>query len=301
MSIPNRHASPSLVNRHSRLPSGRHAIGVLLAIAMAGVLLGGVYTVDTGNVAVEKTLGRVDLQEIGEGLHWRVPFLTQVTEYSAKTITIDLLDMMPKAKDNLTLEGLDVSIFYRVQPQQIADMTVKYAASAQRDGSEWLPLYALVYRTARSEIYQKVSQIASLELHRERSSLADMIAISLKDSLDEKDTGVVDIDRVVIRDLKTDQSIEQSIQLAVQNQKKLEAKQVEVEIAQKDAEIEIKRAQGLAEANRIINQSLTVEYLQHEVNEALKLYGTNGCPATIIPANMQGSQVLLNASGTSKP
>ena len=59
------------------------------------------------------------------------------------------------------------------------------------------------------------------------------------------------------RALNTDPSIEASIREAVANQKKLEAKQISVDIARKDAEIEIERARGIAEANRIINESLT--------------------------------------------
>lgn len=302
MVLPTRHGNDEQENKvMARFDRLKRSLRLVPLLFVAALLFGGLYTVETGNVAVEKTLGRVDLDEIGEGLHWRLPFVTQVTEYSAKTITLDLLNMAPKAQDNLTLEGLDVSFFYRVQPHQIAEMTVKYASSAQRDGSDWLPLYAVVYREARSIVYGETSRIPSLELHRQREKLANAIAESLARRLDAQDPGVVTIERVVIRDLKTDRSIEQSIQLAVQNQKKLEAKQVEVEIAAKDAEIEIKRAQGLAEANRIINQSLTAEYLQHEVNEALKLYGANGCPATVIPANMQGAQLLLNTAAPGKP
>lgn len=301
MSIPNRQQGPAPGSPPFRRPPLRKGVTFLLLAGIAAFVFGGAYIVDTGNVAVEKTLGRVDLEEVGEGMHWRVPFLTHVTEYSAKTITVDLLNMMPKAKDNLTLEGLDVSFFYRVRPESVAEMTVKYASSAQRDSAEWLPLYAIVYREARSAVYDNISRIDSLELHRQRSQLAEMIAQSLGNRLDTQDPGVVTVERVVIRDLKTDRSIEQSIQLAVQNQKKLEAKQVEVEIAEKDAEIEVKRAQGLAEANSIINKSLTAEYLQHEVNRALMLYGENGCPATIIPASMHNTQLLINAAGSGKP
>lgn len=301
MVIPSRHP-PSTDDRFRlRLPPLRRTSGYLALALLAAAFFSGLYMVDTGHVAVEKTLGRVNLEEVGEGLHWRIPLVTSVTEYSAKTITVDLLNMTPKAKDNLTLEGLDVSFFYRVDASRIAEMSVKYASSAQRDGGAWLPLYALAYREARSAVYDSISRIASLELHRERGRLAVDIEAELRERLEAGDPGVVTVERVVIRDLKTDQSIEQSIQLAVQNQKRLEAKQVEVEIAEKDAEIEIRRAEGLAEANRIINQSLTAEYLQHEVNEALKMYGENGCPATIIPANMQGAQLLLNAFAPAKP
>ena len=83
----------------------------------------------------------------------------------------------------------------------------------------------------------------------------------------------------------------------MQNQKKLEAKKIEVEIAAKEAEIEVAKAQGIAKANQIINSSLTAEYLQHEINLALAEFAKHDGQTVVIPANMQGFQVLLNKDG----
>ncbi len=116
----------------------------------------------------------------------------------------------------------------------------------------------------------------------------------MQNRLDAKDPGSFSVQRVVVRALNTDPSIEQSIQLAVQNQKKLEAKKIEVEIAAKEAEIEVAKAQGIAKANQIINASLTAEYLQHEINLALAEFARHDGQTVVIPANMQGFQVLLN-------
>ena len=75
-------------------------------------------------------------------------------------------------------------------------------------------------------------------------------------SCTDNDAGNLEVFRVVVRALNTDPSIEAAIRDAVEAEKRLEAKQVQVEIAKKDAEIEIARARGIAEANRIINSSL---------------------------------------------
>ena len=68
---------------------------------------------------------------------------------------------------------------------------------------------------------------------------------------------------------------------------------MQVEIARQDALIEIERARGIAEANNIINSSLTAEYLQHEINVALQSFATNGGGTVVIPANMEGFNLLL--------
>jgi hypothetical protein len=60
----------------------------------------------------------------------------------------------------------------------------------------------------------------------------------------------------------------------------------------KEAEIEVAKAEGIAKADRIINASLTAEYLQHEINMALAEFAMHDGQTVVIPANMQGFQVL---------
>ena len=271
----------------------------LIPVVVFGVIVSflSIYTIETGNVGVERTFGRVNLEETQQGLNWKLPFITSVTEFSSKEIAIDFNDLTPKAGDNLSLKDLDVSVFYRAAPEGIAELAVKYAASAQRgqDGA-WMPAYGLVLREARSAIYEQISRFDSLELHRQREALQSAIELDLRARLEEDDVGIFEITRVVVRALNTDPTIEESIRAAVANQKILEAKEVEVQIAEQDAQIAIREAEGIAEANSIINESLTAEYLQHEVNMALQSFATNGGSVVVIPANMQGFDLILDSN-----
>ncbi|MCH7981346.1 MAG: hypothetical protein IID59_07565 [Proteobacteria bacterium] len=274
------------------------AIGLLFpAVAIGVIAFMSAYTVETGNVAVERTLGRVDHEERLQGLNFKMPFLTTRQEFSAKEIVIDINDLTPKAADNLSLKDLDVSIYYRVPQDRISELFVKYAQSAAR-GSDgiYMPAYGLVVREARSAIYEKVSEIDSLQLHKQREALQSNVLQELQGRLEHSDPGDIIITRVVVRALNTDPSIEAAIRDAVEAEKRLEAKQVQVEIAKKDAEIEVERAKGIAEANAIINQSLTAAYLQHEINTALLRFADNDSSVVVIPANMQGFEMILDAS-----
>ena len=263
-------------------------IGILAALSA--------YTVESGNVAVERTLGKVNHTEQLQGLNFKFPLLTVSLEYSAKEIAIDIDDLKPKAADNLSLRDLDVSVFYRVPQDRVSELMVKYAASAVR-GSDgvYMPAYGLVVREARSTIYEKVSEIDSLQLHKQRELLQNDVLSALQARLEKSDPGDFLITRVVVRALNTDPSIEAAIREAVEAEKRLEAKQVQVEIAKKDAEIEIERAKGIAEANSIINESLTAEYLQHEINKALQRFADNDGSVVVIPANLQGFDLILDS------
>ena len=274
------------------------AIGLLFpAVAIGVIAFMSAYTVETGNVAIERTLGKVNHEERLQGLNFKMPFLTNRQEFSAKEIAIDINDLTPKAADNLSLKDLDVSIYYRVPQDRISELFVKYAQSAAR-GSDgiYMPAYGLVVREARSAIYEQVSKIDSLQLHKQRESLQSDVLQELQNRLDRSDPGDIIISRVVVRALNTDPSIEAAIRGAVEAEKRLEAKQVQVEIAKKDAEIEVERAKGIAEANAIINQSLTAAYLQHEINTALLRFADNESSVVVIPANMQGFEMILDGS-----
>ena len=270
---------------------------VFLVVIFGLVAYLSAYTVQSGHVAVERTLGKVNHTEQLQGLNFKAPFLTTKQEFSAKEIAIDIDDLKPKAADNLSLRDLDVSVYYRVPPERISELYVKYAASAIRGGDGiWLPAYGLVVREARAAIYEKVSEIESLRLHKERELLQNEVLSELQGRLEQSDSGDIFVTRVVVRALNTDPSIEAAIRDAVEAEKRLEAKQVQVEIAKKDAEIEIERAKGIAEANSIINKSLTAEYLQHEINQALHEFAENEGSVVVIPANMQGFDLILDSN-----
>lgn len=267
---------------------------LVLVILTVPLLYGSFYVVDTGHVGVERTLGKVDLQETAPGMNFKLPLLTQAYEFSAKEIALDLNDLKPKAADNLSLQDLDVTVYYNAAPHTIADLMVKYANASQSAPGAILPAYGIVYREARGAVYEEVAKVDSLELHKLRDALQASIQESLQARLTDKDGDALQVSRVVVRALNTDPSIEASIREAVANQKKLEAKQISVDIAVKDAEIEIERARGIAEANRIINESLTAQYLQHEINVALQAFAENEGQVVVMPANMQGFDVILD-------
>ena len=275
----------------------------MIARVVAGILVAGLLavmvtscgTIESGNVGVRTTLGKVDAEEVEPGLYLGVPGVSRVQEFSAKEIGLDLNDLTPKARDNLSLRDLDVTIYYRVAAASIADLTVKYAGQHMRDdGSRvYLPAYAMLQRVSRNALYEQAARIDSLVMHTQRDELAAAVQKSLQGDLDTNDPRVFSITRVVIRSLTTDPAIEKAIQESVAAQKQLETTKQRIAIAEAEAQVEIKKAEGIAKANQIINQSLTREYLQHESNLALQKFAEKGGTSTVvIPANMQTAPLI---------
>jgi regulator of protease activity HflC (stomatin/prohibitin superfamily) len=275
----------------------RRAGLVPLAVLLIALALGTFGTISTGNVGVRTTLGVISQDEVTPGVYLKWPFISTVDEFSAKEIAIDLTDLTPKAKDNLSLRDMDITVYYRAADGAIAELQSKYAGQSVRVAEEryWLPAYQLVFRVARNVSYEEVARVDSLVMHTKRDQLAAAMQENMQAELDRLDPSVFAVSRVVVRSVITDPSIEESIRQAVANQKKLEAMAVQTEIAKKEADIRVTEARGIAESNRIIAGSLTREYLQHEANLALIKFAEKGNTNTVVvPAGMSIAP-LINA------
>ena len=181
------------------------------AVFVLALFSGLFVTIETGNVGVDRTLGKIDMKERPAGLSFKLPFITSVSEFSAKEITIDLNDLKPKAQDNLSLKDLDISVFYQVNADDIAEIAVRYANGSTQNNGIWYPAHTVVSREARRSVYETVAQLESLSLHREREQISISVQQRLQQLLDEDNEGVFRITRVVVRAITTDAGIEESI------------------------------------------------------------------------------------------
>jgi regulator of protease activity HflC (stomatin/prohibitin superfamily) len=274
--------------------AARVFFGVLALLVMA-IVVSSCGTLESGNVGIRTTLGKVNPEELEAGVYFLTPLVSRVQEFSAKEIGVDLNDMTPKAKDNLSLRDLDVTVYYRTNSAMIADLYVKYASQHARDESShvFFPAYGLLQRLARNIIYEETARMDSLLMHTRRDELANAVQKGLQAELNKNDKDVFTVTRVVIRQLTTDPAIEKAIQESVAAQKQLETTKQRIQIAEAEAQVEVKKAEGIAKANQIINQSLTREYLQHESNLALQKFAEKGGTSTVvIPANMQVAPLI---------
>ncbi|MBK8018436.1 MAG: SPFH domain-containing protein [Betaproteobacteria bacterium] len=193
----------------------------LLVFVVLGVFFGLAGTIGSGNVGVRTTLGVISPNEIAPGIYLKWPIISSVEEFSAKEIAIDLNDLTPKAKDNLSLRDFDVTVYYRVKGSAVAELQTKYAGQSMRapEGGYYLPAFELVFRVARNVAYEEIAQGRfSGHAHPPRPA-GGRHQDQHADRTGKADQGVFGITRVVIRSVMTDPSIEEAIRAAVANQK----------------------------------------------------------------------------------
>ena len=82
----------------------------------------------------------------------------------------------------------------------------------------------------------------------------------LREALEPRGIRVVD---VLLRDVQLPQRFRDSIEAKLTAEQRVQQKQFELEQAKKEAEIEVARARGAAEAQKIINSTLSSSYLNY--------------------------------------
>jgi hypothetical protein len=160
-------------------------------VAVAAALYSTAGTIQTGNVGIRTTLGIISQEEIEPGIYFKWPVISTVHEFSAKDIVIDLSDLTPKAKDNLSLRDMDVSIYYRADQKAVADLFAKYASqSARHADGYYMPAYELVWRIARNACYEEIARLDSLVIHTQRDQPARRLQRSSRRSWTDRPRGV---------------------------------------------------------------------------------------------------------------
>ncbi|MCP1226730.1 SPFH domain-containing protein [Sebaldella sp. S0638] len=257
---------------------------IMMMTTMLGAILScGPQSIETGNVGIVKLFGQVK-EEIKEpGL--RFTWWADIYEVSLKETEISLNDLKPKAKDNLFLDDLDVSVYYNTSKDQAPKLFTKYSNQYKKiekkgETDKYFVGYTLVEQVARSVIFDKISEHDSLTIHQQRNVIEVAIKNQLQEELDKNDQGAFKITRVIIKGVATDKSVEEAFRRRVTAEKDLET----ANLQQEKAKIE-------AETNNIKSTGLTDKVLQEKYLETLKYISQKGNNTFIVDLD---NQKLLN-------
>ncbi len=254
-------------------------------------LLAGCTQIDTGNVGVERTLGKVSTEALPPGIY--LTLFKSVDEFTAKEISFQLADMTPKSRDNLTMKDVDIDVYFKVMPAAIPTLFTKYQgdvvrhADVVRDGSKDLVIaYSRVSREAREAVYKAIAEMDATTMHTKRAELSERVRAGLQAELDATDKGAFVVTAVNVRNLLTDPAIEAAIRQRAETDQAIERKRKEVELAKAEAERLVVEAEGQARANQILSASLTPALKEIKLAELQR-------DAALAIANKAGNTVLL--------
>jgi regulator of protease activity HflC (stomatin/prohibitin superfamily) len=204
------------------------------------------------------------------------------------------LDMRPQthSEDFNLLSQDDLTVTFKfhaviaIQPGSVVRVVNEFG------GLDWYARF--VREPFRTYVRDAVQEYKSTELKTTMDDCARSVHVRLEKYLENTPFRLINLS---VGDIDYPDVVSQAVERKLAAQQLLEEKDIQALIARKDAQIEIEQAKGKAQAQRIIDSTLTVNYLQHEAIEAQKKMAESPNNTTIyIPLGPTGMP-LVHASG----
>lgn len=172
-------------------------------------------------------------------------------------------------------------------PNKIKELVENYGAEGWYDQN--------IKEKFRTIVRQAVGNVSSREAVASQDKIQSEIDQALRNFCKDKPFLV---DTVSLGSIQLPDSVANAAAKKVATAQELEAKQAELEKAKKDSEIKVAEAQGIRQAQEIINGTLTPMYLQHEYIQALIKVGEKGNTVVYVPTGKDGMPFMYD---TGKP
>ncbi len=181
------------------------------------------------------------------------------------------------AKDDLNVSFRLQGIF-KVKEGTIREVVERYG------GKQWY--HRFVKEPFRSFVRDAVRSYDSRQIKENRVKIAGTVQQRLQDHLKSTPFKLMEL---VVGNIDYPEAVARAVEQKLKAQQDLEKKEVEKQIAIKDAEIKIEEAKGIAKSQEIINKTLTKNYLQHEAIQAQMAMANSENHTTVyIPAGTNG-------------
>ena len=181
------------------------------------------------------------------------------------------------ARDDLNV-SFQVHAVLAIEPGNVEDVVLRFGSA------QW---YARVVKEPfRTLVRRSVQTHDSREIKALRTEIADEVQAGLAEHL----TGTpFRVRSLVVGNIDYPAVVSNAVEKKLASRQLLEEKATQKEIAMRDAEIRVEEAKGIAEAQRIINETLTANYLQHEaIGAQLEMASSPNHTTVYIPVGNNG-------------
>lgn len=210
------------------------------------------------------------------GLGWRL--YVHNLDFRWSTITESFQVM---STDNLMLT-FNAHVVLRPSPGSIRETVEIYGADA------WYSRF--LKEPFRNAIYEAVAEYKALDAKDNRAEIAQASADQFRTYLGDKP---FEIQSIVIGTIGLPALVRDAQEQKIKKETEQVQKEFELNIAKKDAQIRVEEAKGIAQAQEIINKTLTDRYLQHEAIQAqLKMAESPNHTTVYIPSGNNGIPII---------
>ena len=223
----------------------------VLALGLALAAVAGCTVIEDGEVGVVMRFGEIADEPLLPGFTARFPVVRSIEKWNVKLEELKETASVPSSEGMVV--GLDASLLYRVKPS-MAPRIRKTVGLRYRE--------TLIVPLFRSEIRKVAAGQPVRDMYSEegREQMSESVMSNLRDTLGPEGVEIVN---VLLRDVKLPQRFKDAIEAKLTAEQKVQQKQFELQQAEKDAEIEVARARGAAESQKIVRSTLSESYLHY--------------------------------------
>ena len=142
----------------------------------------------------------------------------------------------------------------------------------------------------RNAVYEAVAGYKALEAKDKRDQISTKVRDKFIGFLKNKP---FQVQSIVVGTINLPKSVADAQEAKIAKETELERKKFEIDIAKREAEVRVAEAKGIAEAQKIINTTLTPNYLQHEAIKAQEKMADSPNNTTVyIPSGSAGIPLI---------
>jgi len=247
--------TPIKNNKNSKRILGGIIIALVL-VAGVGITALFIEKIPNGYVGVVYSPnGGVQDETLGQGWHL-VGLFDKVTIYPVRMQTVNYKDIQVATSDGKNVT-IDFAYNYSIQPDKVVDVFNKFGPITVEQIEESY-LRTRLWDAGRKAI----AKYSVIDTYGEKSSEA---AVSVQSLFYEDivELGFI-VDNLTLGVPKPDASTQAAIDKRVEAAQELERKQIELKIAEAEAEKKKIEAQGISDYNEIIKKSISPEVIQNK-------------------------------------
>lgn len=248
---------------------------IILTVAVFFILFSFIRIVPAGTVGIVDLFGKVASAERKPGLNLVNPFARLII-FNTKTEEVKEVMTVP-SKEGLTIR-LDVSILYRVKEDNASDIYSTIGEKYRR--IVIVPQFRAAARGVTVNYEAKSLYTSS------RDEIAARLADDLENMLAER--GVI-LEKVLLRSIQLPKTVSKAIEVKLKAEQESEQMKFVLQKERQEAERRVIEAEGISKAQKIINETLTPAYLQHEAIQAqMKMSESPNHTTVYIPTGDNG-------------
>ncbi len=239
-----------------------------------------ILVVPAGHVAVLTLFGKVDPDELPEGLHIINP-LKRAHIMSVRTQEVTQSADVP-SKEGLTV-GLDVSLLFHLSPDKASEVY-------KTVGENYVEV--LVIPVFRSAIRNVTVNYEAKALY---TSGRDVIAQAIHKELEEMllKRGIV-VEKVLLRAIRLPKMVEEAINNKLAAEQEAERMKYILEKERQEAERKRIEAQGIADFQRIVSEGIDDRYLKWKALETVNKLAESPNSKFVILGDKSGLPIIVN-------